>query len=93
MEETLRNLLVDLLAPPGIEATIESLVNTCALAVAGKPADVRAGAVKWLRNEIVDDMSKLDQFLGKDLTPLVDFFADRLTKRIAEIEAIGSGRA
>lgn len=93
MDETLRNLLVDLLAPPGIEATIESLVNTCALAVAGKPADIRAGAVVWIRNEIIGGLSKLDEFRGKNLAPIADFVADRLAKRIAEIEAIGAGRA
>jgi len=31
--------------------------------------------------------------VSKDLTPLVDFFAARLAKRIAEIEANGAGRA
>jgi len=93
MDDKLRNLLVDLLAPANIEATIEHLVNTCALAVAGKSADVRAGAVAWLRNEVVENLSKLDEFRGKNLAPIADFVAERLAKRISEIEAIGVSRA
>ncbi len=93
MDETLRNLLVDLLVPANTEATIDRLVDTCALAAAGKSDDVRAGAVAWLRSEVIESLSKLDEFSGKDLSPIADFVADRLTKRIAEIEASTAGSA
>lgn len=92
MDDSLKNVLIDLLAPAGIEETINSLVNSCALAVAGKPADVRAGAVAWLRNEATEGLSKLDEFRGKNLAPIADYIAGCLAKRIGEIEASGAGR-
>lgn len=93
MDDVLKNILIDLLAPPGIEATIEDVVNIWALASAGMSADIRAKVVACLHNEIIGDMSKLDEFRGKELAPIADFVADRLAKRIAEIEASGAGRA
>lgn len=93
MDDALRNALFNLLVPPNIEATIDSLVNTCALAVAGKPDDIRAGAVAWMRREVVENLSELDEFRGKNLDPIADLLAERLKERIKEIEAVGAGRA
>jgi len=93
MDDALRNALFNLLAPPNIEATIDSLVNTCALAVAGKPDDIRGGAVAWLRREVVENLSELEEFRSKNLDPIADLLAARLEERIKEIVAVRSGRA
>lgn len=93
VDEPLRNLLIDLMGVANIEADFEDLVNTCALAIAGKDAEERAGMVSWLRNEAMEDFSKLDALCGKDLPPLAELLAERLAERIAEIEANGAGRA
>ncbi|RNJ50282.1 hypothetical protein [Methylocystis hirsuta] len=93
MDDALRNTLFELLAPPNIEDNIERLVNTVALVAAGKSSEIRAGAVDWLRGEVVENLSKFDEFRGKDITQVADLLAKRLAKRIDEIEAIGAGRA
>ncbi|MFO1125737.1 MAG: hypothetical protein U1E25_10910 [Methylocystis sp.] len=93
VDEPLRNPLIDLVGVADIEATFERLVNTVALAAAGKEADERAAVVAWLQNEAMEDFSKSDALRGKDLAPLAALLAARLAKRIAEIEAAGAGRA
>ncbi|MGJ0535548.1 hypothetical protein [Methylocystis sp.] len=93
VDEPLRNLLIDLMGVANIEASFQNLVDTCALAVAGKGDDDAGALVAWLQIEAMEDFSKSDALRGKDLAPLADLLAARLEKRIKEIEAGQVGRA
>lgn len=82
-----------LLGLDGIEASIKRTIDTVALAAANGGDDVRAGAIRWFRQELIDSLSGYPEFAGKDLSALADSLAERLVKRIAEIEAGQVGRA
>ncbi|MCQ4188120.1 hypothetical protein [Methylocystis suflitae] len=82
-----------LLGLDGIEAKVKRTIDTVALFAAGKSSDVRAGAVTWFKQELIDGLGACPEFAGKDLGALADSLAERLVKRIDEIEASVAGSA
>lgn len=82
-----------LLGLTDVEASIRHTIDTVALAAANGGDDVRAGAIRWFRQELIDGLSGYPEFAGKDLNAVADALAERLVKRIAEIEASGQGNA
>lgn len=85
--------VADLLGLDGVEASIKRTIDTVALAAANGGDDVRARAVTWFQKELVEGLSGYPEFAGKDLGALADSLAERLVKRIDEIEAGQVGRA
>ena len=85
--------LADLLGLDGVEASIKRTIDTTALLAAKQPEGVHAAAVAWFRQELIDGLSGKPEFRGKDLGAVADALAQRLVKRIAEIEASGAGSA
>jgi hypothetical protein len=82
-----------LLGLDGIEASIKRVIDTTALLAANQPEGIRAAAVAWFRQELVDGLSVKEEFAGRDLSALADSLAERLVKRIDEIEAGQAGNA
>ncbi|MGJ0453466.1 MAG: hypothetical protein ACR65T_09615 [Methylocystis sp.] len=85
--------LAALLGFNDVEASIRRTIDTVALAAAKQPESVRAAAVAWFRNELMDLMREHESLRGKDLNAVSDSLAERLVKRIDEIEAGQAGRA
>ena len=85
--------VADLLGLDGVEASIRRVIDTTALLAAKQPEGVRAAAVAWFRQELIDGLSGKEEFAGKDLSAVADALAERLVKRIAEVEASGAGSA
>ncbi|WP_292528309.1 hypothetical protein [Methylocystis sp.] len=69
------------------------MIDTTALLAAKQPEGVRAAAVAWFRQELIDGLSDKPEFRGKDLSAVADALAQRLVKHIDEIEARAAGRA
>lgn len=91
---TLRpSAIADLLGVVDVEACIRRTIDTVALVAAKQPESVRAAAVAWFRNELMDLMPQHEALRGKDMGALADALAERLVKRIDEIEAGQAGRA
>jgi hypothetical protein len=82
-----------LLGLKGVEASVRRVIDTTALLAANQPEGIRAAAVAWFRQELVDGLSNYPEFAGKDLGALADSLAERLVRRIDEIEASGKGSA
>ncbi|WP_292532281.1 hypothetical protein [Methylocystis sp.] len=76
--------VADLLGLDGVEASIRRVIDTTALL---------AAAVAWFRQELIDGLSGEEEFAGKDLNAVADALAQRLEKRIAEVEAAQVGSA
>jgi hypothetical protein len=85
--------VADLFGLSGVEASVRRVIDTVALVAATQGDDVRASAVAWFRQELIDGLSVKEEFAGRDLSALADTLAERLVKRIAEIEASGQGSA
>ncbi|WP_292529501.1 hypothetical protein [Methylocystis sp.] len=85
--------VADLLGLDGVKASIKRTIDTTALLAAKQPEGVRAAAIAWFRQELIDGLSDKPEFRGKDFSALADALEQRLVKRIAEIEASAAGRA
>jgi hypothetical protein len=82
-----------LLGLKGVEASVRRVIDTTALLAANQPEGIRAAAVAWFKKELIDGLSGKEEFAGRDLNPIADALAERLVRRIDEIEASGKGSA
>lgn len=88
----MRDPLADLLGFNDVEASIRRTIDTIALIAAKQPESVRSAAVAWFRQELMELMPQHEALRGKDLNAVADALAERLVKRINEIEASEVGR-
>lgn len=89
----MRDPIADLLGVVDVEASVRRTIDTVALIVVKQPESVRAAAVAWFRQELMDLMPQHEALRGKDLNAVADTLAERLAKRIDEIEASEAGSA